>query len=470
MIDANPQDIGMTDYVLPDGTAVPITIGDYRQLSDALFHAGTDSGSEFEYVDEANRLHFYVLDVAARRRPACCPTRSRSARSTAPGPQRRGVRLLPAAGLPTGDGWATLPLPAAQHRQGRPSAGQHPEDVSAYLRSDVYRLSADARTRGWSVWVPNELAATEFGAHRPGHGLRQARVRQPRRADHADRHLGERRGQGRHGHLPGGRAVIEEARLEDVGTGLAPVSPGWFVVNAADAAWVRNDAFGNRCVFESSDRVLMDRPDLEPQYFTQIGFTLAVLEPGKPSGMYHAESSQEDFLVLHGTCLLLIEEQERELRAWDFVHCPPGTNHTFVGTGDGPCVIFMTGARREDDTINYPRSDIALGARRRRRDGDAAPGRGLRAVRAVAARPPGLAYAVNSKRVPTLFWMNASGNRAAIAWMARQPVQWQGTRWSGANSPSAWQVGAMIFSNTGPLRWKPPITAWMRSSPVSFRT
>jgi uncharacterized cupin superfamily protein len=153
--------------------------------------------------------------------------------------------------------------------------------------------------------------------------------------------------------------VIEEARLEDVGTGLAPAGPGWFVVNAADAAWVRNDAFGNRCVFESSDRVLMDRPDLEPQYFTQIGYTLAVLEPGKPSGMYHAESSQEDFLVLHGTCLLIIEEQERELRAWDFVHCPAGTNHTFVGTGDGPCVIFMTGARREDDTINYPRSDVA---------------------------------------------------------------------------------------------------------------
>jgi mannose-6-phosphate isomerase-like protein (cupin superfamily) len=152
---------------------------------------------------------------------------------------------------------------------------------------------------------------------------------------------------------------IGEAKLEDVGSGLAPVTPGWFVVNAGEAAWVRNDAFGGRCVFESSERVLQERPDLEPQWFTQIGFTLAVLEPGKPSGMYHAESSQEDFLVLRGTCLLLIEEQERELRAWDFVHCPPGTNHTFVGTGHQPCVIFMTGARGEDDTINYPRSETA---------------------------------------------------------------------------------------------------------------
>jgi uncharacterized cupin superfamily protein len=153
---------------------------------------------------------------------------------------------------------------------------------------------------------------------------------------------------------------MTEARLEDVGSGLAPVTPGWFVVNAADAAWVRNDAMGGRCVFESSERVLQERPDLEPQWFTELGFTLAVLEPGKRSGMYHAESSQEDFLVLAGTCLLLIEEEERPLRAWDFVHCPPGTRHTFVGTGDGPCVIFMTGSRGEDDTIVYPRSETAL--------------------------------------------------------------------------------------------------------------
>src|SRR5919199_5959490 len=113
--------------------------------------------------------------------------------------------------------------------------------------------------------------------------------------------------------------AIDEAKLEDVGSGLAPVTPGWFVVNAGDAAWVRNEAFGHRCVFESSDRVLQERPDAEPQYFTETGFTLAVLEPGKPSGMYHAESAQEDFLVLAGTCLLVIEEQERQLRARGFV-------------------------------------------------------------------------------------------------------------------------------------------------------
>jgi uncharacterized cupin superfamily protein len=153
---------------------------------------------------------------------------------------------------------------------------------------------------------------------------------------------------------------MDEARLEDVGSGLAPVSPGWFVVNAGDAAWVRNEAFGGRCVFESTPRVLAERPGVEPQFFAETGFTLAVLEPGKPSGMYHAENTQEDFLVLSGTCTLIVEEETRELRAFDFVHLPPGTRHTFVGTGDGPCAIFMTGARREGDTIVYPRSETAL--------------------------------------------------------------------------------------------------------------
>jgi uncharacterized cupin superfamily protein len=153
--------------------------------------------------------------------------------------------------------------------------------------------------------------------------------------------------------------MVEEARLEAMESGLAPASDGWFVVNVQDAAWLRNEAFGGRCVFESSPRVLAGRSDLEPRMFGETGFTLAVLEPGKPSGLYHAESSQEDFLVLAGECLLLVEGEERPLRAWDFVHCPPGTEHIFVGTGDGPCVLFMIGARTEGKTIVYPRSDLA---------------------------------------------------------------------------------------------------------------
>jgi mannose-6-phosphate isomerase-like protein (cupin superfamily) len=154
--------------------------------------------------------------------------------------------------------------------------------------------------------------------------------------------------------------MVEEARLDDVGSGLTPVSPGWFVVNVGEAAWLRHDSFGGRCVFESNGRVLAERPDAEPQMFADTGFMLAVLEPGKPSGLFHAESAQEDFLVLAGSCLLLVEDRERLLRAWDFVHCPAGTRHTFVGTGDGPCVLFAIGARREGKTIVYPVAERAL--------------------------------------------------------------------------------------------------------------
>ena len=107
--------------------------------------------------------------------------------------------------------------------------------------------------------------------------------------------------------------------------------------------------------------MLAGRTDLEPQRFADVGFTLAVLVPGRPSGLYHAESNQENFLVLAGECRLLIAGEERPLRAWDFVHCPPGTEHVFVGAGDGPCVVFMTGGRTRERHIDYPRSELALG-------------------------------------------------------------------------------------------------------------
>jgi uncharacterized cupin superfamily protein len=153
--------------------------------------------------------------------------------------------------------------------------------------------------------------------------------------------------------------MVERAHMEKVDSGLAPVSDGWFVVNVRDAAWLTNDAFGARCVFEGDKPVLRGRPDLAVHRFVDVGFTLQVVQPGQPSGLYHVESNQEDFLVLAGECLLLVEGEERPLQAWDFVHCPPGTAHVFVGTGDTACVIFMTGGRtREKDTV-YPRSELA---------------------------------------------------------------------------------------------------------------
>ena len=142
---------------------------------------------------------------------------------------------------------------------------------------------------------------------------------------------------------------MPEAQLVDSGSGRAPVTHGWFVVNVRDAAWVRHGKFGDACIFEGDDAP-----------FADLGFTLAVLEPGRPSGLYHAEANQEDFLVLAGECLLLVEGQERRLRAWDFVHCPAGTEHIFVGAGDSRCLVFMAGGRSHPYATQYPRSDLAL--------------------------------------------------------------------------------------------------------------
>ena len=148
--------------------------------------------------------------------------------------------------------------------------------------------------------------------------------------------------------------MVEEARLEQTGAGLAPVTDGWFALNVRDALWLSNEYFRNCCVFEGT------KPAIEGHTFADVGFTLAVLEPGQPSGMYHRESNQEDFLVLSGECLAIIEGEERQLKAWDFVHCPPETEHIFVGAGEGPCVIFMTGGRTREKEIVYPRNDLAL--------------------------------------------------------------------------------------------------------------
>ena len=141
---------------------------------------------------------------------------------------------------------------------------------------------------------------------------------------------------------------MPEARLEDSGAGLAPAGEGWFVVNARDAEWWVSDAFGSGTVFES-----------EQVPFPQVGINIAVLEPGQPNCLYHSESQQEAFLVLSGECRLLVDGEERLLRQWDFFHCPAGTEHVFVGAGEGPCAILMTGVRSKDERLLYPKSELA---------------------------------------------------------------------------------------------------------------
>jgi uncharacterized cupin superfamily protein len=129
--------------------------------------------------------------------------------------------------------------------------------------------------------------------------------------------------------------MVPEASLEDTGAGLAPAAEGWFVVNAREAQWFDRGPRGLVGRFEGGG-------DLR---FPRVGIHLFVLGPGQPMSMYHWEADQEDFLVLAGEAILIVEGEERPLRQWDFVHTPARTAHTIVGAGDGKAVVLAAGAR-----------------------------------------------------------------------------------------------------------------------------
>jgi uncharacterized cupin superfamily protein len=156
--------------------------------------------------------------------------------------------------------------------------------------------------------------------------------------------------------------IVPEAPFKQTEHGLLLAGEGWFVLNAREAEW----------------RVWQGRgkwPRLEGArtMFAQLGLGLTVLEPGEPLSMYHWESDQEDFLILDGEALAIVEGQERPLGKWDFVHCPAGTKHSIVGAGNGPCVVFAAGARETTmdrsaegelavakDWGGYPVDEVAL--------------------------------------------------------------------------------------------------------------
>jgi uncharacterized cupin superfamily protein len=145
--------------------------------------------------------------------------------------------------------------------------------------------------------------------------------------------------------------MVPEAPLEQTDNGLMPSSEGWFVVNARDTRWIHAEGRSAICDFEG-----------EAVEFAELGINITVLEPGVQMAMYHWEADQEDFLVLSGEAVLVVEGEERPLRAWDFVHCPPSTNHTIVGAGEGPCVVVAVGARAHMDSPDwggYPVDEVA---------------------------------------------------------------------------------------------------------------
>jgi uncharacterized cupin superfamily protein len=145
-----------------------------------------------------------------------------------------------------------------------------------------------------------------------------------------------------------GRVGVHEAKVGRTEAGAVVESDGWFVLNLADVAWMRSEIAGEWTMLEP------ENPE-----FTHYGIGVHVVQPGQPNGLYHAENVQEGFLVLSGECLLIVEEQERRLKAWDFFHCAPGTHHIIVGAGEGPCAILMVGARSPDKKLHYPVSEMA---------------------------------------------------------------------------------------------------------------
>jgi mannose-6-phosphate isomerase-like protein (cupin superfamily) len=135
--------------------------------------------------------------------------------------------------------------------------------------------------------------------------------------------------------------MVNEARLKETEAGLVPDSTGWFVLNARDARWFQRGDDG------ATSLPLTGFDEYEAEtFFPMLGLAIRVLQPGAPSATYHSEPEQEDFLVLHGEALAVIEGRAYPLKQWDFVHCPPETRHTFVGAGDGPAVILCASSRQ----------------------------------------------------------------------------------------------------------------------------
>jgi len=126
--------------------------------------------------------------------------------------------------------------------------------------------------------------------------------------------------------------------------------PRWFIANATEATWRAAPGWGRSVSFEP-----------EGTRFQDYGINLHTIEPGERSTMYHGEDGQEDFLVVSGTCLAIVEGEERTLRPWDLLHCPAWTKHTFFNAGDEPCTMVMIGARRDGAEVDcvYPVEPLA---------------------------------------------------------------------------------------------------------------
>jgi len=155
--------------------------------------------------------------------------------------------------------------------------------------------------------------------------------------------------------MAGFESMAPESKLEKTEHGLVPTGEGWYVLNMRDAQWRHADGRGAVCV-------VADDFEGWRRESGQLGVNPFVLMPGEPMARYHWEADQEAFLVVSGEALLIVEGEERPLRAWDFVHCPPSTKHVIVGAGSGPCLVIAVGARAHDgepDSLGFTVDEVA---------------------------------------------------------------------------------------------------------------
>jgi uncharacterized cupin superfamily protein len=142
--------------------------------------------------------------------------------------------------------------------------------------------------------------------------------------------------------------AVPEADVQHTENGCVPVSDGWFVMNVADARSEFEGDVQYHAGFESRDC-----------RFSDYGINVQWIHPGHANGKYHREDVQESILVLRGEALLIVEDDERPLKTWDFVHLPAGTAHILAAAGDDPCAVLFVGARRPGQAIHYPVSEVA---------------------------------------------------------------------------------------------------------------
>lgn len=162
VIDANPKDLGLVDFYRPNGKEAKITLGDYRQLLDALFHAGGKSGSQFEHIDKENGLHIYVVD--RHRSPEGELSYTVSVRAIGnKGPHSQAVEV--AQGEPVKLDKQTPTTTGVFCSFAITNKGNRKQGAAdnANTKSEVYRLTAAVEGSGWKTELPNSLVAAEFG-------------------------------------------------------------------------------------------------------------------------------------------------------------------------------------------------------------------------------------------------------------------------------------------------------------------